>query len=43
MNIQCKKKKSDKINNKFAQVVRVLGPFKNMVMASWDCVHGSCL
>ena len=32
MNVQCKNKKCNKINNELVQVVRVLDPFKHVVM-----------
>jgi len=32
MNVQCKNKKCNKLNNELFQVVRVLGPFKHVVM-----------
>jgi len=40
MNVQCKNKKCNKINNELVQVVRVLGPFKLVVMGLF---HDSCV
>jgi len=40
MNVQCKNKKCNKINNELVQVVSVLGPFKHVVMGLF---RGSCV
>ena len=40
MNVQCKNKKYNKINNELVQVVRVLGPLKHVVVGLF-C--GSCV
>jgi len=40
MNVQRKNKKCNKINNELVQVVRVLGPFKHVVMGLF---RGSCV